>query len=485
MPLNEQLSNLSGVARIVFTIAIMLIAGFAATRLTKRLRLPNVTGYILAGIVIGPFALNIIPLGVAEGMDFIADISLAFIAFSAGEFFSFDVLRKHGFSVALIALMETLLASALIFFLTYFVLRLGLVFSIVLAALASVTAPTSTIMTIRQTGAKGDFVEILLQTIALDDVIGLIAYSVAISLAQASMFGSFKAADVFFPVLSNIGFMCLGGLFGVFMKALMPKGRSTDNRLIIAIALLLSFCGVCALLDVSPLLGCMAMGAVYINIADDEKLFKQLNYFSPPILLLFFVRSGVVFRLDKLFDGSSLVGSIPLMVIVLLYLVVRFGGKYIGSFLGCLLVRTSPGVRNNLGLALLPQAGVAIGLSVLCAREIGGDIGDALQTVILATSILYELVGPPLAKLSLFMSHSYSNKLEELTDVVETKASGEMKTPLEILTERIQQIQKELPVREASESAEESAFDEAAEAQYEAMMAPRRNNFLRNNIRRR
>lgn len=209
--------------------------------------------------------------------------------------------------VVWITLFEAVLASVFVFVLTYFVFRLELAFSIVLAALASATAPASTMMTIRQTGAKGDFVDTLLQVVALDDVVGLVLYSVAISVALASLGGSrgFSFETLVKPVLLNLAALALGGLFGLVMKLLMPARRSTDNKLIISVALLFAFCGVCTLLDVSPLLGCMAMGTVYTNVAENDKLFKQLGYFSPPILLLFFVRSGMNFKLDALFPPRA------------------------------------------------------------------------------------------------------------------------------------------------------------------------------------
>lgn len=261
----------------------MLFSGFLMTRLTKLARLPNVTAYILAGILIGPYVLNLVPQRIIDGTDFLSDIALAFIAFSTGEFFKLDILKRNGMKVVWITILEAVLASVFIFILTYFVLRLDLAFSIVLAALASATAPASTMMTIRQTGAKGDFVDTLLQVVALDDVVGLVLYSVAISIALASLSGAsgFSFETLGKPVVLNLLVVGLGSLFGLFMKLLMPQKRSKDNKLIISVALLFAFCGVCALLDLSPLLGCMMMGTVYTNIADDDKLFKQLNYFSP------------------------------------------------------------------------------------------------------------------------------------------------------------------------------------------------------------
>lgn len=476
----QTLQGASPVAAVIISVAFMLFCGFAMTRLTKLLRLPNVTAYILTGILLGPYCLRLIPQGVIDGMDFLSDIALAFIAFSTGEFFRFSVLKKNGVKVVVITLLESLLASAAVFIVLYFLLHLSLAFSVVLAALAAATAPASTVMTIRQTGAKGDFVNTLLQVVALDDIVGLIAYSVSISLALSFLSENavFRIGDVVRPLLINVGVLLLGGLFGLFMKMLMPKKRSTDNRLIISVALLFAFCGVCAMLDISPLLGCMSMGTVYINVTGDDKLFKQLNYFSPPILLLFFVRSGLNFKLDALVGTSGTVGSVPLLVVGVLYFFVRIVGKYFGAFLGCLFAKKPKEVRNYLGLALIPQAGVAIGLAALGARTLGGETGVALQTIILASSVLYELIGPACAKLSLYLSHSYSDRLEDLVPVEETAPGGRQKTSVELLIERIHGIQATIPPP-AEPSVEEQAFTEAAEELYDQLRPSRRQSFFR------
>jgi len=469
-PFYEALHITDTVSVIIVSIALMLICGFAVTRITKRLRLPNVTAYIVAGILIGPYCLNLVPKGVVSGMDFIADIALAFIAFSTGEFFKFDTLKKSGAKVVVITVFEAVLASVLVFIVTYFVLGLELNFSIVLAALASATAPASTVMTIRQTHARGDFVDTLLQVVALDDVVGLVAYSVAISVALASATGAFHAASVLKPLAVNVLVFLLGGLFGVFLKLLLHK-RSTDNRLIVSVALLFAFCGICAMLDVSPLLGCMSMGMIYINLTGDERLFQQLNYFNPPILLLFFVRSGLNFDLGALVNTSESIGTTPLLVVGVLYFLVRIIGKYAGAFFGCLVTKKDKKVRNFLGLALIPQAGVAIGLAATGARTLGGEPGKALETIILASSVLYELIGPACAKLSLYLSGSYSNKLEDLAPIPEAEPGEPPKSQVELLIERIQAIQQELPKHDNPYYDDELAFTQAAEehaAQMEA-----------------
>ena len=447
----------------ILSISIMLFAGFALTRITKLLKLPNVTAYIIAGILIGPSCLNLVPTDVVDGMGFLADISLAFIAFSTGEFFKLNSIKKQGGKMFIITIFESLLASLLIFLVSYFILKLSLPFSVVLGALAAATASASTMMTIRQTKSKGEYVDTLLQVIAFDNVIALIAYSVSIVAVTS---GSFNFNSVGKPILLNIGVLLLGGGFGYLLKLLMPKKRTTDNRLIIAIACLFTFCGICSLLDVSPLLGCMSMGMIYINVTKDDKLFKQLNYFSPPILLLFFVRSGASFKLDALVSTSS-IGATPLIVIAIVYFFVRMIGKYVGSFLGCMVTKKDHKIRNYLGLALIPQAGVAIGLAAMGARILGGEMGSSLETIILASSILYELIGPVCAKLSLYLNHSYNKTgLEETKDVIENEQKIDQ---INELISKITEIQETLPEHHQDKmSEEEKAFLEAAEEQYAA-----------------
>ena len=200
---------------------------------------------------------------VIDGSAFVSDVALAFIAFSAGEFFRFSSFKGKGRQLVVITVCEALAASLAVFVLLYFILRLGIVFSLVLSALASATAPASTLMTIRQTKAKGDFVDTLVSVVALDDVVSLLAFSIAISVAMATMAGGVEVGAVILPFIYNILMVLLGGVAGYVLKLLMTK-RSKDNRLIVSIALLFGVCGVGAALGVSPLLACMAMGTVYI-----------------------------------------------------------------------------------------------------------------------------------------------------------------------------------------------------------------------------
>ncbi len=459
--LYEKIGGETSVPAIIIAIAIMLLTGFLVTRITKLLKLPNVTAYIIAGILIGPYCLNLVPKPIIAGTDFISDIALAFIAFSVGEYFKLSVLKRNGGKVVVITLFEALMASVAVFILTYFILRLDFAFSLILSALASATAPASTMMTIRQTGAHGDFVNTLLSVVALDDVVSLLAFSAAISISMATMGKGVSAGDVIIPILYNFLMIAIGVGLGFLLKLLMNR-RSTDNRLIVTLALLFTICGVGAALNVSPLLACMAMGTVYINATDDEKLFKQINYFSPPILLLFFVRSGLNFRLDALFNSSSSMGGIPLIVIGILYFFVRILGKYVGAYTGCAIVKKPKETRRYLGLALTPQAGVALGLAALGARMLGSPTGELLETVIISSSILYELIGPAAAKLALYLSKSYG---QNALDEAEAPPPPEQVDGVAELKDKIAEIQKEIAQREYSRSEEEAAFMDAAESE--------------------
>lgn len=466
----EKLQSTSPVSVVVLSIAIILAAGFLATRITKLLKLPNVTAYVVAGMIIGPFCLKAVPQKVIDGSAFVSDVALAFIAFSAGEFFRFSSFKGKGRQLIIITLFESLTASLLVFVLTYFVLGLGTAFSLVLSALASATAPASTLMTIRQTGVKGDFVDTLISVVALDDVVSLLAFSVAISVATATIAGSVDAKTVALPIVYNLLMIILGALAGFALKLLMAK-RSTDNRLIVSVALLFTVCGAGAALGVSPLMACMVMGAVYINASDDDRLFKQLNYFSPPFLLVFFVRSGMSFRLDTLFDSSAKVAGVPLLVIGCLYFFVRILGKYAGAFVGCKICKKPKKSTRSLGLALIPQAGVAIGLSELAARTIGGETGVVIQTVIMSSSILYELIGPAMAKLALNLSGATGGTEAEIPK--EQTASRR-----EELIERMNAIQAEIDRENYARSDEEKEFVAAAEENEELLLRDKNRKFI-------
>lgn len=399
---------------ILIALSVILLSGFFLTRLSKLLKLPNVSAYIVTGILIGPHLLNLVPEYLVNNMSFVSDIALAFIAFGVGRFFKKETLKKTGSSVIVITLLESLLAGILVTAAMYYIFHLDLKLALLLGAIATATAPASTVMTINQYHARGDFVNMLLQIVALDDVVCLLVFSVAASVVDALEYGALSYAKVFLPILYNLITIAIGAIFAILLNRLLPPHRSKDNRLIIAIALLLGLSGLCSIFDVSPLLACMTFGAVYINIANDKELYNQLNVFTPPIMLLFFVVSGMNLNLSILASFG---------VVGVAYFLIRIIGKYIGTYAGCLICKTPKTIRNYLGVALIPQAGVAIGLAYLARRILPEDIGSLLMTIILASSVLYELIGPVCAKFALMRSGAIKK-----SDSISTKEQATEKT---------------------------------------------------------
>ena len=458
---------------IILSLGVILILGFLMTRLTKLLKLPSVIAYLLVGIIIGPCLINLIPGEFITRTSFISDVALAFVAFTVGEFFKFDIIKKSLGKAIVITIIESLATFALIFVLCFFAFRLEAPFSLVLASLASATAPTSTIMTIKQTGSKGHYVTTLLEVLALDGVIALILYTISISIFVGFADGATLSFDkIAWPLFKMVICLIIGVVFGFALKFLISSKRTTGNRLIIVVAILLLFCGVCSLFGQSPLLGGIAIGTIYSNMCktkDEEKLFAQVNYFMPPIMLVFFVRGGM--SLDfNVFTQSSSLTTVPFIVIVLAFLVVRFVGKYGGAFLGGLATVQPKETRTYLGFGLIPQASVAIALATMAAVTLESyghqEYATALLAIILASSIIFELIGPVLAKLGLYASRSYGHdNIDEVAPEAMVKNEIERDSgsaEIDVLAAQINHISKEIPPLEV-EQVEEEAFTEAAE----------------------
>lgn len=403
---------------VLLVLSVILFAGFIMTRLTNTLNLPKVSGYILAGILIGPCGLNLIPKELIGHMSFVSDLALAFIAFGVGKFFKKEVIQQTGSRIIIITIFEALLAGFLVTVTSLVFFRLDLDFALILGAIATATAPASTMMTINQYKAKGEFVNVLLQIVALDDVVCLLAFSIVAAVAGRDASEAFSAADVAMPIVYNILALGFGFFCGYFLSRLLIPTRSKDNRLILAIAMLLGISGICAALDISPLLACMVFGAAYINLTRDKKLYRQINNFTPPVMSIFFIVSGMNMDLNAL----KSVGAIGVS-----YFVIRIVGKYLGTYISCWLTGTSKAIRNYMGLALIPQAGVAIGLAFLGQRLLPTEKGNLLLTIILSSSVLYEMVGPISAKAALFWSGCITTeKMKQVEDEIVRENQGEL-----------------------------------------------------------
>ena len=387
------LSAQSSEAQALLALSVIWLAGFIMSRATKAFGLPNVTGYILAGVVIGPYCLDLLPSNVTGAMSFITDTALALIAFGVGRYISVDHLRGQGKKVILLTLMESLVAAVIVTLVMLAVFRLPLSFSLLLGAIASATAPASSLMTIRQYKAKGVFVNTLIQVVAMDDAVSLLAFSLCAAIA-AQTDSAATLESVLLPLALNIAVLIGSYLLGRLL-CLILQGRSTDHRVVLTCAFITVIAGACAALDISPLLGCMVLGATVMNFSHDKPLFKQMTRVSPPINMMFFVLSGMRLNLSAL----TTVG-----IIGVTYFAVRIVGKYLGAWWGAKITHSPVEVQRYLGLALIPQAGVSIGLAVLAQRILPEESGMLLSTIILSSSVLYEMIGPLCAKRALVLS---------------------------------------------------------------------------------
>ncbi|MDD7375674.1 MAG: cation:proton antiporter, partial [Bacilli bacterium] len=322
-------NNVSNAIQIIISIAVIFSVAFLLTRLTKLVKLPNVTAYIISGVIIGPYVLNMIPEFMIDGMSFLSDVAMAFIAFSIGRYFDIASLKKGLGKIVVITLFETIFATVGVGLLMW-AFNLPIYIALLLGSIAATTSSVSTMMTIKQYCCTGEFVETTLKVIAFDNIISLILFSLMLSISKANLDSSSNNVflTIFLPILLNILVILIGGFFGFILSKIITPNRTKDNRLILTVAMNLFLVGICGLLSLidknvslSPLLGSMAFGVIYVNLTKDSKIVSQLSDFGAPITLLFFVRSGMSFNLPSLLN-IGLIG--------LVYLVSRVVFKYLG-----------------------------------------------------------------------------------------------------------------------------------------------------------
>ena len=382
---------------IVLYLSLAMVVALLMTRVTRLVRLPNVTAYLIAGVLIGPGVLNLLNSDSIGTLSVLTSVSLGFIAFSIGDEFKLSTLKQIGSQAMIITLFEALGAIVLVDCIT---VALGFppAMCITLGALAASTAPAATLMVVRQYKADGPLTRMLLPVVAADDAIGLIAYSISINVAIAlAQHESLNIVSTFLIPLVQIAVALLSGALIGFAAALSHRFfRSHTNRMSIAIAGVFACTALADQFGLSSLLMCMAMGAVYVNLRDDaERVLGCVDDWTYPLFMLFFVISG----------ASLDLGSLPKVGLLgLVYIVTRFGGKWVGSYLGSTLTHQPDVIRQNIGFALMPQAGVAIGMATLAAAQLPG-YGTQVQTVILAGTLVYELIGLLSAKFALSRAH--------------------------------------------------------------------------------
>ncbi len=380
-------------------LGIMILAGMFMGRMMKHIKLPNVTGYLLAGLLLGPYFLpslgcpfSILSESFISGIGIISEVALGFIAFSIGNEFRISYFRKVGAAPLIIASLESLFAVVVVVA-VLIVTGHDVAFSLVLGSIAAATAPAATIMVINQYKAKGPVTSTLLSVVAIDDATALILFSVSSALAAGmSGRGGNPVLSVLVPVGQILAALAVGALLGVLLLIPMRFFHKKSNRLALVCGFLFVGLGVADLMNLSSLMLCMALGAAVANLSSEAaQIISLAESVTSPIYILFFVASGAGLQVSVL----KTVG-----VIGVIYIVGRSIGKLFGAWLGARIAKTGSAVGRYLGPCLLPQAGVAIGLTLLAGRTVP-EHAPTIRAVVLAGTLVYEIIGPGITKLSL------------------------------------------------------------------------------------
>ena len=379
----------------LYYVGIIILSGMIMAKLVSKFKLPDVTGYLLAGLLIGSSILKLVPQDAANSLTIISEAALGFIAYSIGSEINFNHLKKVGKALITITFFEALLPVILVALSMVFIFKQSLAFSIVIGAIAAATAPAATIMIIRQYKAKGPVVDTLLPVVAMDDGVAIIAFGIAFTIAKSliNSGGQFSVVQaVILPIWEIILALGVGFVLGIVLCYIIPRVKGEDELLCAVIVSIFVSIGVADLLNVSTLLVCMMLGISVSNLSQNSvRALSIINRVTPPIYIAFFTLSGVELDLGILrFAGLMGIG----------YVVIRAIGKATGAYIGAKITNSHEMVQKYLGFTLLPQAGVAIGLSMI-AQSVMPELGSTIRTIILASTVIYELVGPVIAKTAL------------------------------------------------------------------------------------
>ena len=401
---------------ILLGLSFALGAGLLLSRIAKPLGLPSVTSYLVAGILIGPYCIG--RLGI-EGIGFtsmesvksfelFSQVALGFIAFAIGNEFRLSQLKKIGGKATFIGIIQALVATLLVdaaLIGLHFVLgedKLPLSMAITLGAVAAATAPAATLMVVRQYKAKGKLTDLLLPIVAIDDAVGLIIFAVSFGIAKAVQHGEVNIKAILLePIIEIVGSLLLGSLMGMLFSWFERHFSSNSKRLCLSITCVIFTVAISMLkfeifgvhVGFSVLLVCMMLGTMFCNLCDfSAEIMDKTDSWTTPLFALFFVLSGAELEL-KVFTDIAIIG------IGAAYIISRSIGKYFGAYASAKIVKCDEKTTKYLGITLLPQAGVALGMSVT-AMELG-EVGQMIRNIVLFSVLVYELVGPMLTKIAL------------------------------------------------------------------------------------
>lgn len=404
--------------------AFALSAGLMMTRIFKLsgFKFPDVTAFLIAGVLVGPYALGSMYLGFSSSeelaqVSILSNIALGFIAFDIGSEFRMSKLRTMGKSALFIGIFQAVMAALLVDIALIMLGRdvISLPAAITLGAIASATAPAATLMVVRQFKAKGPVTDLLLPIVALDDAAGLIIFAVSMGISQAMLGGVLNLTSVMInPLVEIICSLILGAIMGGILTYLEKLFFSNTNRLSMTISFVLMTIALSSTelyvhgirIGFSSLLVCMTLGTVFCNFSEySADIMHRSERWSAPLYAVFFVLSGARLELS-VFRHSEV------MTIGIVYIVVRCLGKYFGALISSSIMRCSDNVKKYLGITLFPQAGVALGM-VVSAQSLGSETGSMIRNIILFSVLIYELAGPLMTRTALMKAGEIEPKLPE------------------------------------------------------------------------
>ena len=405
---------MSQTASIFLSLSVALLAGLLLSRLAKKVQLPAVTAYLVAGVLIGPFVLGRIGIpgiGITgeqiEGFGLISDLALGFIAFSMGSEFRISQLKRIGKQATFVGVFQALFTTVIVdaaLIILYLIIpdKFSLQSAIVLGAVATATAPAATLMVVKQYKAKGPVTDILLPVVALDDAVGLVVFAVSFGIARSLGTGTVNVTSVILePVLEVILSLFLGFVMGLLFTLCEKYFHSRSKRMAVSVTFVMMTVAISSMsfeigsvhIGFSSLLACMMLGTVFCNICEvSEELMERADRWTTPVLILFFVISGAELEL-------SVFADIMVVLIGAVYIISRSLGKYFGAGISARLSKCNPNVVKYLGITLLPQAGVALGMAIK-AIELGPE-GAIVRNITLFAVLVYEIIGPLLTKVAL------------------------------------------------------------------------------------
>lgn len=419
----------------LLSVSIALFAGLMMTRLFKPLKLPSVTAYLIAGVLIGPYcvgALHIDGVGftsaaAVSSLSLVSEVALGFIAFSIGNEFRLDELKHTGKQALVIGVLQALAATLFVdlaLFAVHLLMpdKLSLSQLITLGSIATATAPAATLMVVRQYKAKGPLTNLLLPIVALDDAVGLIVFAVSFGIAKTLISGSIDLVSILVnPFMEIICSLLLGALMGWILTQLEKMFNSNTNRLNLTIAFVFLTASLSMLdfhigavhISFSSLLVCMMLGTVFCNTCPlSHDLMEGADKWTSPLFALFFVISGAELELGVFADGA-------IVFIGVVYIIFRSLGKYFGAFSSAKMVHCEPSICKYLGITLLPQAGVALGMCTTAMQL--GEQGRLIRNITLFAVLIYELVGPLLTRQALLAAGDIQPMSDEVKNRRKTK----------------------------------------------------------------